>query len=1183
MTNQHKENKRDTLDVLQHIQTILSDGHPRTTKAIIDELQRFDVRLGAVEIEHLLRTATHNEIAYDQSTGTFSLIKPPTITNSQPTPLLQPVPSQQPKFMLRQRVQLVADPVRYGRIVDGPRLYDNQYEYCVVFGDQEGWYREDDLQAIPLDGLPRWEKHDEFLRDLLLVKLRNRLTDSLYSYRASRTQFVPYQFRPVLKFLRNPEQRILIADEVGLGKTIEAAIIYLELKARLNINRVLVLCPSRLKAKWRAELRNRFEEEFIELDTQRLRTLLADSRRLNGRYPFKAIVSFETMRLPEFIDAWTTNQMQLDLLIVDEAHHLRNQDTRTFELGVALTDSADAVVFLTATPLHLGNRDLFNLLHLLSPGEYFSPELFKAQIEPNEAVNRAARYLAAGNTRAAEHALRQVERSKLRDRFLRNPYYHEVLHRLRNGVATDRDRVMLQRELYELNTLSNIFTRTRKREVMQAAVRAAYTICVDLTPNERRFYQAVLASVQQELSLRSGAQSFASIMKERQAASCLAALREALLEADQGQMVPNLNIDQSAFDVLNDSSTFGDSALPITTSSHLRSYALQLGDHDSKFAKFEQMLRQALAETPDSKVLVFSFFRRTLAYIQRQLQAQGFVVEMLNGDVPIAERKRIIDRFRNDPSIRIMLSSEVGSEGLDFQFCDILVNYDLPWNPMQVEQRIGRLDRFGQQHKKIRIYNLYITDTIETRIFQRLYDRIGIFERSIGDLEAILGEQIKQLSEAALQPNLTPEEQEQMAEEAAQRVLRYQIEVEELDQQKDQLLGQEAIFNQQIQATVDSGRVIAPEEVCALVKTFLADRFPQVNFVRDEEEACYTLRMTADLRAYLEQHFVADARDNLYDGRFLEAIQHNVIPLTFDSELARQRPLLEFVTIHHPLAEAAAKYWQQKLHGGVPATSIQLEGPASETGDGYFFIYQLSVNGAQPQHMLHAVIIMDDGRMAVSTAETLLRQLQLGRDTKGIHYSEQGFLAAQQQADREIARWRDQLRTETLRRNTALIAAQKASLQTSFAAKIRRAEEQGQHTTNERIRRMRQAQARNLQATLDAKLAALEEKGKVSVSYTLIAGGRTRIIASAHTATSLVRPSVETDTPKHKQTEVHTSDKPIRDDLGPQARLLPSTHRQASPPPTANLPQSYTKDLGSKRCLLSRARKLFDRFLGRNR
>lgn len=1099
---QRRTISRSTL--VKHIQTILRDGRPRTGQQIATALRQYDIRVAPALVVKVLTEADGTLFVYDSRAFTYTLAQPAaTEMDSRPDQTTAPVAQVVPQFTLRQRVRLVADPSRRGRIVDGPRQYGERFEYCVIVGDDEGWFAEADLEPVPLDGLPRWQTRDEFLRDLLLAKVRGQLTDSLYAYQASRTQFVPYQFRPALKFLRNPDQRILIADEVGLGKTIEAAIIYLELKARLNINRVLVLCPSRLKAKWQDELRNRFEEEFVELDAPKLRTFLDDTRRMGSRIPFKAIASFEMMRSAAFIEAWTEHYIPLDLLIVDEAHYMRNQDTRTYQLGTALTDSADAVVFLTATPLHLGNRDLYNLLHLLAPGEYNDPSLFEAQVAPNSAIIRASQYVAANNPRQAEQTLRQVEQTVLRDRFLKNPYYHDVLDRLREGVGTDRERILLQRELLELNTLSNLFTRTRKREVTNAAVRAAYTIRVELTPVERRFYEAVLEDVRQELTGRRGAQSFATIMKERQAASCLAAMREAVEETERRRSPTYLQVERSAFELLDDTEQ------QLHTPSHVHMLARQSSGVDSKFALFEQTLRDALTATPDSKVLVFSFFRRTLAYLQRCLRSQGYVVDVLNGDVPVPDRKQIIERFRADPSIRVLLSSEVGAEGLDFQFCDILVNYDLPWNPMQVEQRIGRLDRFGQQAEKIRIYNFYIAETIETRIFQRLYDRIGIFERSIGDLEAILGEEIKQLSEAVLRPSLTPQEQEQLAEDAARRILRHQIEADELEHQKDQLLGQEAIFNQQIHETVTSGRVIAADEVRALISTFLAESFPRAQFMPDGDEACWSLRLTPDLTALLEQLLLRENREQTLYLRFTEAMRGNgVVVLTFESDLARKRPLLEFVTMRHPLARVAVEYWQHKAAGGVPATSVVIHGPPTEVGDGYFFIYQLTLNGAQPQYTLQPMIALDDGRLALETAETLLSALQHAQEADVSGATAELFSAAQQRTDREMAQQRDARKQEAVRRNQALVAAQKASIRTSFEAKIDRAREQSHLAQDARIERMKLSQIRNLQANMESKLAALEQKMKVSVSYTLIAGGRVRILPRVETRAATPAPAI---------------------------------------------------------------------------
>jgi SNF2 family DNA or RNA helicase len=861
---------------------------------------------------------------------------------------LSNIPFVAPCFSLKDRVRLKAQPRRRGRVVETPRPYNGGFEYLVMLaGEDEGWFPESALELLPNEDFPRRESREEFLRDLLLAKLQQPLSDSLYAYRASKTVFEPYQFRPALKFLRSPEQRILIADEVGLGKTIEAAIIYLELKARTNVERVLVLCPSRLKGKWQDELRNRFDEEFIDLDAAQMRRILEDFGHHGLGTSFRAIASFETLRREQFIDALVEQKIPLDLLIVDEAHYMRNADTATYRLGMALTDNADAAVFLTATPLHLRNTDLYNLLHLLAPGDYQDASLFDEQVRPNAHINRAARLLASDHTSKALTELRYVEQTTLRERFLRNPYYRDVVERLHSWAITNPtmdERINLQRDLLDLNTLSSIFSRTRKREVSHAAVRAAYSINVRLSPAERAFYDGIVNLVRHDLrSAGRGAPAFAIIARERMAASCLAATREAFEEGVSSRRAVSLNQERSVFDT---ETTEEDPRLELNNG--LVALSRSIGTADAKFDQFELALREALADLSDSKALVFSFFRRTLDYLKRRLQTLGYEVDVIHGGVPIVERKRIIERFRVEPTMRVLLSSEVGAEGLDFQFCDVLFNYDLPWNPMQVEQRIGRLDRFGQQHERIRIYNLYIEDTIETRIFQRLYDRINIFEQSIGDLEAILGEVITELSRAALQSQLTPGEQATLAEQAATRIFQQQRAAEELEREKDHFLGQDEIFDQQVLSTIQSGRTIVGEEIAALINTFIAARFPRVHFACDHEEPCWTLKFDRDLSNDLGQFIREHRYENRVGDQFMRALQDfGRVAITTDSELARQRPNLEFITVRHPLAEAARAYWHDKGLTGIPATRIAVNGVGEERGSGYFFVYILTVTGSE--------------------------------------------------------------------------------------------------------------------------------------------------------------------------------------------------------------------------------------------
>ncbi|MER3438859.1 MAG: hypothetical protein C4346_15425, partial [Chloroflexota bacterium] len=659
-------------------------------------------------------------------------------------------------------------------------------------------------------------------------------------------------------------------------------------------------------------------------------------------------------------------------------------------------------------------------------------------------------------------------------------------------ACTVKERVDLQWKLAELHTLSRILTRTRKREIQDAAVRAPYSIRVSLSPEEREFYDAVLAVARETASQRgAGALGFSAIMRERQAASCLAAFRRQLEERISSIW---RDIEVSPFVLFADEliAQCGDNQEPLAD--RLLTLSRRLGEKDSKFEAFSQMLREALDETPDSKVLVFSFFKGTLRYLHERLRDLGLPAAMIHGDISIPERRQIIERFREDDQLRILLSSEVGAEGLDFQFCDILVNYDLPWNPMQVEQRIGRLDRYGQKHPRIRIYNFFLDDTIETRIIERLYERLGVFRRSIGDLEDILGEEIRELSKQVIQRKLTPKEEEELADKALVRLeMRARMETE-VDQHRDEFLGLSELFDQRVRQTIRRGNVITGNEVRALVRNFLKAEFPNARLEFDHEEPCATIEIDLALANHLWKFF--DPKRASITERFQNALtSQGRLAVTFDDQLARARPALEFITIRHLLAQAAVQYWLEQTPEGFPCSDVEIEGPAEEAGDGHFFMYLVNVRGASPSVTLEPVIILDDGRIARESAESLLRTLQASAPVpRGIGRDDAAFAAARARADEEIAYHRRKVETRVRERNAVLLEARKAAVRGSYMAKIASAEKQLEAAENERIRRMRQAQIRHLQARMDAKLEELARGQDVAVSSTLLAGGRIRIV-----------------------------------------------------------------------------------------
>jgi SNF2 family DNA or RNA helicase len=209
-----------------------------------------------------------------------------------------------------------------------------------------------------------------FRTALTIARIENDNRSTVHTFKSQRILFEPYQYKPLLKILDSPDRRLLIADEVGLGKTIEAGLILTELQARRPLERVLVVCPSRLRDKWREELNRKFDQDFDILTKSTLYQYIERLRQNPRRGQLRGIVSMQTLRNADVRTSLVAEVGHLDMVVVDEAHHARNPSTQTSEMLRDLGDLADCLIFLTATPLHLGNRDLFTLLNALRPTEF---------------------------------------------------------------------------------------------------------------------------------------------------------------------------------------------------------------------------------------------------------------------------------------------------------------------------------------------------------------------------------------------------------------------------------------------------------------------------------------------------------------------------------------------------------------------------------------------------------------------------------------------------------------------------------------------------------------------------------------------------------------------------------------------------------------------------------------------
>lgn len=1002
------------------------------------------------------------------------------------------------------RVRMRADPSMVGRIDGDPVAYAGGWTYPVFFGGNDvRFVPETGLEPAPDEARVSVLPRSAFLRALLLAKIETPLSDFLYAYQASRTQFEPYQFKPVFKYLDAPVPGILIADEVGLGKTIEAAILYEELNSRARLPRVLVVCPAGLRIKWQAELLNRFDEHFAILKRPDLLADIGLYHETDGAQPLRGITGLETIRGRTILDALAERPVRYDMVIIDEAHHLRTAGRLSNQIGERLSDLTDNLVLLTATPLQTSEQDLFNLLRLLDETQFPQFADFELQLQPNARLNSAIRSLRKSppDTVAAARSLNSIRDLEAGAQVTSHPNFSSAVQALERGELDRADAVRLQREIDQMNVISSIYTRTRKRDVSGVAKRQAHVIDVPITDQERDFYEAVLADARAQERRRSKTgwiPGFAGMMRERQAASCMTATREYLVELHRVKR-SSLGVEESSTDVLPDSVDESEQDEAGDEMGGLLEAAAALGDVDSKFAAFIDALEGAIAESTDSKVIVFSYFRRTLAYLERQLRARGFEVLQINGDIAPDKRSILIDRFRTNPRIQILLTSEVGAEGLDFQFCDTLFNYDLPWNPMRVEQRIGRIDRYGQQRDKIRIYSFFLEGTIEERILERLYRRIGIFEDSIGDLEPILGPLANALTREIFTAQLTPEEEIEVAARYGDMVIHRREEERALEARSAELLGQDALILQAVNETVHAGRYISPAELRAMVDGFL--REASINADLEDSSGDGTAAIRADARiARAVQEQISRDRDNRPSATaFLGKLQRGGrIPATFDGETAMVSRRLELLNVRHPLVRTAIHHYRSQPHGLLPIVDLSVDGAVAPGPIGRydFAIFLLSIQGAQTQTRLLPIVVSGEMR-APAVEERLLWLIQeQAVDAANGDWS----LAERDQimavATRFAAEEADQVEVVARDRNEAVLAVRRATLERTFRAKIAKRRAQIVSATDERIRRLWEGEARNLEAALRERLEELEARRAVGVSFAPIGGGRLTIAPS---------------------------------------------------------------------------------------
>lgn len=886
-------------------------------------------------------------------------------------------------------VQQISNPARRGVTTGRVRESGTRVFAQVEFWSQERDYIVvDDLKPLRIASNDIGElladrefgKKGDLARVLTFHKISSNLSNVFYAMQASRTDFYAYQFKPVYKFVESLRGRILVTDEVGLGKTVEAGLIWLEARARSDARRLLVVCPPMLREKWKQELRFRFDVKAELYDSAAMLRLIEDFRREVDNFQCAAICSLASIRnkkVQSALNELEESPCRFDLVVIDEAHYMRNVKTQSHKAGKLLSDLTESMLLLTATPLHLKNEDLFRQLNILDADEFDNKSLFELRVQENEPVVRAQnalRQIPPDLQTAKEHVAGLVNSRW----FAENPLTHLATEKLQRLEVGDHSKLVeLGRLLEDLNLLAATVSRTRKREVQEWRVlREPAVFHSQFNDREMAFYIAVTKAVRDRLihSHAGMAPAFGLMMPQVQMASCI----PAMVEHYRQNPINSVGVDEELLEEFGyqvEGDEESDSAVPEMP--NLQSL-IDNWDPDTPDTKFDALtagLSRYFQNDKNEKVVIFSYFRKTLSYLQRRLRAVGYQPVVIHGDIPMSERLELIARFKNDSSVQVLLSSEVGSEGIDLQFCRLLVNYDLPWNPMKVEQRIGRLDRLGQKAEKITIINFAIKDTIEERILERLYNRIGIFRHSIGELEPILGAQVQDLTFELLSKHLTPDQEER-------RITQTQMAVEAKRQQEAQLVDQSTVLFgssdyilQQIAEARDLGRWITPEDLRSFVEDFFDNAYKGTRLRWNEPvKGLVTIDLSNEARNEFA-HFCRMQTPPLVSR--LTHAGHGDVVLAVDSDAAQEHPACEVLSHFHALIRWIIECHRNNDQAFSPTAAIELTSNFLPAGDYLCAIEFWTFYGMRKEvQIAYAISSLADARSIPSVSgERLIREM----------------------------------------------------------------------------------------------------------------------------------------------------------------------------------------------------------------
>lgn len=558
---------------------------------------------------------------------------------------------------------------------------------------------QDQLIVCGEDGI-----YDEsYLRYIaLLEKIKNEAQNGIVSKSSNKIIPLPHQLHVLDRVMSKKQIRYILADEVGLGKTIEAGLILKELKARGLVKRILIVAPTGLVTQWNQEMQEKFGEKFHVVLPEEFETIrkITDNENVYAQFdqvispmdsikPLEKRVGWDAERIQKYNEEriYSIINSDWDLIIVDEAHRMAGSsgEVARYKLGQMLSEASPYILLLTATP-HNGKTEPFLRLIRLLDGRAFPnmDAIVKEQVAP--------------------YVIRTEKRETINNQ-------GEKLFKERHTHLIDlhwEEKHSGQRDLYEKVTE---YVSKNYNKAMRARGKNMWVVFL-LVMMQRLVSSstaAIISSVQKRMEILANQETEYHSMTQEEFA-------EMDLEENMEEAVEAISLDiKSELQDLEE----------ILTIAQQAGYQYQ----DVKLEPLFEVLENLFQTKQVQKVVIFTEFVATQKYLQGNLLKQDYSVTLLNGSMSIDDRNEVIKEFQE--KTKILISTDAGGEGLNLQFSNCVINYDLPWNPMKIEQRIGRVDRIGQE-RDVEIFNFILSDTVENRVRNVLEDKLSVILKEIG-------------------------------------------------------------------------------------------------------------------------------------------------------------------------------------------------------------------------------------------------------------------------------------------------------------------------------------------------------------------------------------------------------------------------------------------------------------------